>query len=248
MFDLTGKVAIITGGAGHLGSAISEGLAECGADVVIASRDEDNCRDLRDRLNWKYSTHAVSIGVNVSNKGSIRELIVKTVNKFHKIDILVNNAVYTDKEDFVKTLEGTVVQTYNCCMAAIPYMKQGSSIINISSIYGMVSDHPQIYIDKTDLISPVAYLCGKSAIITLTKWLATHYASKLRANSISFGTFPKPSVQENKEFIKKLEELIPLGRIGQPKEVAGAVVFLASDEASYVTGSSLVVDGGWTAW
>lgn len=247
MFNLKGKVAIVTGGAGHLGSAISEGLAECGANVVIASRDGDKCHQLAERLAIQYKTNNWGIGVDVSTQWSIRTLIVRTINKFKKIDILVNNAVYTDKEDFVKTLEGTVVQTYNCCMSAIPYMKQGGSIINIASMYGMVSDHPNIYPANLSLQSPPAYFVGKGGIITLTKWLACNFR-QIRANSLSLGAFPKPSVQENKEFIKKLEELIPLGRIGQPKEVVGAVIFLASDEASYVTGSNLVVDGGFTAW
>lgn len=249
MFDLKGKVAIVTGGAGHLGSAISEGLAECGADVVIASRDIGKSEELAKKLRDKYqNTLTVANMLDVRYELSIKELMVRTINQFDHIDILVNNAVYTDKEDFVKTLEGTVVQTYNCCMAAIPYMKQGGSIINIASMYGMVSDHTSVYPANSSLQSPPAYFCGKSGIITLTKWLATHHAKILRANSISYGAFPNPKVQENKEFIKKLEEQIPLGRIGQPKEAAGAVVFLASDEASYVTGSNLVVDGGFTAW
>jgi NAD(P)-dependent dehydrogenase (short-subunit alcohol dehydrogenase family) len=247
MFNLKGKVAIVTGGAGHLGSAISEGLAECGADVVIASRDKEKCRLLAKKLRRKYGTAIAGEELDFNSVKSINRLFSLVAEVWGNIDILVNNAVYTDKEDFVKTLEGTVVQTYNCCMAAIPYMK-GGSIINIASMYGMVSDHPSIYPANLTLQSPPAYLCGKSGIITLTKWLATHYAQILRANSISYGAFPNPKVQENKEFIKKLEELIPLGRIGNPKEAAGAVVFLASDEASYVTGHNLVVDGGWTTW
>jgi gluconate 5-dehydrogenase len=125
-------------------------------------------------------------------------------------------------------------------------MKQGGSIINIASIYGMVADHPEIY-GKTGANSPASYFAGKGAVISLSKWIAVNH-KPVRCNSVSFGAFPSPQVQENKDFIKKLEELIPLGRIGQPKEVAGAVVFLASDEASYVTGSNLVVDGGFTAW
>lgn len=247
MFNLKGKVAIVTGGAGHLGSAISEGLAECGASVVIASRDVEKCKRLAEKLYLKYRIKVFVGDLDISSTESIQYLFKSNKEILGKVDILVNNAVYTDKDDFVKTLEGTVVQTYNCCMAAIPYMKQGGSIINIASMYGIVSDHPHIY-PNLSLQSPPAYFCGKSGIITLTKWLATHYASKLRANCISFGAFPNPKVQENKEFIKKLEGQIPLGRIGQPKEAAGAVVFLASDEASYVTGLNLVVDGGWTAW
>jgi NAD(P)-dependent dehydrogenase (short-subunit alcohol dehydrogenase family) len=255
MFNLKGKVAIVTGGAGHLGSAISEGLAECGADVVIASRDVDKCEELAGKIRDKYkNTLTTADKLDVSSQGSIRELIVRTVNQFDRIDILVNNAVYTDKEDFTKTLGGTVVQTYNCCMAAIPYMKQGGSIINISSIYGLLSDHPQKYSPFSGLRSPSGYGIGKGAIITLTKHLACQFSADkwqkapIRVNSVTFGAFPKPSVQENVTFIKGIEELIPLGRIGQPKEAVGAVVFLASDEASYVTGSNLIVDGGWTIW
>lgn len=246
MFDLTGKVAIVTGGAGHLGSAISEGLAKCGANVAIASRNYEACQHLAGVLSYKYPVHCIGTQLDISDNQTIRACFAEMDSYYGYIDILVNNAVYTDKDDFVKTLEGTIVQTYNCCMAAIPYMKQGGSIINISSMYGMVSDHPKIY-GKTGANSPVAYFCGKGGIISLSKWIAVNHAP-LRCNSVSFGAFPSTKVQENKEFIKKLEEQIPLGRIGQPREAAGVVAFLASDEASYVTGSNIVVDGGWTAW
>lgn len=249
MFNLSGKVAIVTGGAGYLGSAISEGLAECGAQVVIASRDVQKCAKLAAELSDKYSgLFTVGDIVDVSSLQSIKQFMNRVYAHFGQIDILVNSARYMDKDDFAKGIEGILVQTYNCCMAAIPYMKQGGSIINIASMYGMVSDHPDIYSSKPTLRSSPAYFAGKGGIITLTKWLATTHAQNLRVNSVSFGAFPNPKVQQDKEFIQKLEEQIPLGRIGQPKEAAGAVVFLASDEASYVTGSNLVVDGGFTAW
>jgi len=252
MFNLSGKVAIVTGGAGHLGSAISEGLAECGAGVVIASRDIAKCDKLVMRLHRKLELRdnqpVISYSLDVSSPKSMREHLQKVVDIFGNIDILVNNAMDWGYKDFNEGLQAIVGTVYNCCIAVIPYMKKGGSIINIASMYGMVSDHPEIYSSKPTLRSSPAYFAGKGGIITLTKWLATTHAQNLRVNSVSYGAFPHHIVQLDKEFIKKLEEQIPLGRIGQPKEAAGAVVFLASDEASYVTGSNLVVDGGWTAW
>ena len=115
-------------------------------------------------------------------------------------------------------------------------------------MYGIVSPNPVIY-DGTDYANPVNYGAGKAALLQLTRFAAVHLAGKgVRVNAISPGPFPSPAVQRNTTFIKRLEEKVPLGRIGQPEELKGAVVFLASDAASYITGHNLVVDGGWTIW
>jgi len=247
MFNLSGKVAIVTGGAGHLGSAISEGLAKAGASIVIASRDEAKCELLAAKIREKYiKSFAIGTGMNVTSKESIAACFKRVNKAFSKIDILVNNAMNWGYKDFNKGLQMAVGTVYDCSMTVLPYMKQGV-IINIASMYGMISDHPNIYPKKSQQ-SPAYYFAGKGGIITLTKWFACHYPD-IRTNCISFGAFPKMEEQRKDwHFIQKLEEQIPKGRTGNPSEAAGPVVFLASDEASYITGHNLVVDGGWTAW
>jgi len=246
MFNLSGKVALVTGGAGHLGSAISEGLMQAGTEVIIASRDEDRCEQIAADLRMKHTkSFAVGTKLDVTSKKSIEDCFKRVYKAYGKIDVLVNNAMNWGYKDFNKSIGMIIGSVFDCSMAALPYMNNGS-IINIASMYGVIADHPKIYA-KRGQISPPAYFAGKGGIITLTKWLACHF-SQNRANCVSFGAFPSQKVQRDVNFIQRLQEQIPLGRIGQPSEAAGAVVFLASDEASYITGHNLIVDGGWTAW
>jgi gluconate 5-dehydrogenase len=152
------------------------------------------------------------------------------------------------EEMWAMGIEGTANVVFRCIRSAASLMKKGGSIINISSIYGIVSPDPSIY-GTSGFNNPPAYGAGKAAVLQFTRYAACHLASKgIRVNSISPGAFPNKEVQENKKFISNLKRKIPLGRIGEPEDLAGAVVFLASDASSYVTGSNIVVDGGWTAW
>ena len=183
--------------------------------------------------------------------------MVKMNKKFGRIDILVNNAFFcpwilleeVSEKQWLEGLDGTINGVFRCTQAVIPYMKKrGGSIINIASMYGIVSPDPRIY-GNSGQNNPPGYGAGKAAIIQFSKYTACHLAGKnIRVNSISPGAFPNRNIQKNKKFISNLKNKIPLGRIGQPDEIQGAVVFLASDASSYVTGQNVVVDGGWTAW
>lgn len=239
IFDLSGKVAIVTGGAGHLGTAMSEALREAGAEVIVASRNSE-CK------------------LDISSRESIKDCFADVAKKYGKIDILVNNASYgaandlehlTD-EEWQKSFDGIVASAFRTTQEIIPYMKEsGGAIINIASMYGIVSPDLSIYGDKM-MVHPANTASAKAALIHFTKYCAVALAKyKIRVNAISPGPFPKPEVEEKYDwFIKKLSDKNPTGRIGQPDELKGAVVFLASDSASYVTGHNLVVDGGWTIW
>ena len=239
LFDLTGKVAIVTGGAGYLGTAMSEGLTEAGAHVAVASRSGE-------------------FKLNIANRDSIKKCFAEIVSKFGRIDILVNNASYgaandlehlTD-EEWHKSFDGIVASAFRTTQEVLPYMKnEGGSIINIASMYGIVSPDLSIYEDKM-MVHPANIASAKAALIHFTKYCAVALAKyKIRVNAISPGPFPKPDVQEKYDwFIKELSAKNPLGRIGQPHELKGAVVFLASHASSYITGHNLVVDGGWTIW
>ncbi|UOQ44859.1 SDR family oxidoreductase [Halobacillus salinarum] len=258
LFDLTGKTVIVTGGAGYLGAAMSEGLARHGADVMIVSRDKKKCRELAEQLNRKYNGNSKGYSIDVSDSQSIIATYEQIYNEHHQIDGLVNNAYYgaagavdtIKEEDWEKGIDGSIHNVFRNVKAVLPYMLQQKNgvLINISSMYGIVSPEPSVYGDS-GFDNPANYGAGKAAIIQFTRYLACHYGSKgIRANCISPGPFPSDDVQQNTTFIGNLQKKTPLGRIGKPEELQGAVVFLASEASSYVTGHNLVVDGGWTAW
>ena len=126
---------------------------------------------------------------------------------------------------------------------------QGGSIVNVSSMYGMVSPQPSLYAEHERFHNPPGYGAAKAGLLQFTRYAATHLAAKgIRVNALSPGAFPSPQVQRSEGFVRALEQRVPLGRIGQPEELGGAVVFLLSDASSYMTGHNLVVDGGWTTW
>lgn len=258
IFNLKGRTAIVTGGAGYLGSALSEGLAKQGANVAIVSKNLKKCTDLANLLNKKYNSNCQGYFVDIESSSSICETFRKTQEEFGSIDILVNNAYFgnnriiqeqTDKE-WEYGINGTINSVYRCTKYALKYMlpQHKGNIINIASMYGIVSPDPTIYEDPK-YSNPANYGAGKAAIIQFTKYIACHYGTKgIRANAISPGPFPNKKVQQNTNFIKNLEKKTPLGRIGKPSELQGTVVYLASHASDYVTGQNICVDGGWTAW
>ncbi len=259
-FKLTGKVAIVTGGYSHLGSAFTEVLAEANANVVIAGRDSKKAELLMNRIGEKLHESSVDfVYMDISSTESIRCAFREVWEKHSKVDILVNNAVYckhnilenmTD-EEWNYCIDGTLNSLFRCIREITPYMKKqkSGSIINISSMYGMISPDFRVYGNCKDQLNPPNYGAAKAGVIQLTKYCAVWLAKYgIRVNCISPGPFPSHNVQRNKEFIDKLCNKVPLGRIGKPEDLKGALVFLASDASSYVMGHNLVVDGGWTIW
>lgn len=258
LFSIKDKTAIVTGGPGHLGTAFSEALAEAGANVVIASRNEKKCMELAEGLRNEYNITAVGMELDVSSFDSITKCWEKVYLKTGSIDILVNNATYgasgsietLSEDDWAKGIDGTINNVFRCTKAVIPYMKQQKTgaIINISSMYGNVSPDPRIYGDS-GFDSPPNYGAGKSAIVQFTKYCACHLADYgIRVNCISPGPFPTLEVQKEEWFIDSLNNKNPLGRIGQPADLKGVIILLASDASSYITGQNIFVDGGWTVW
>jgi len=258
LFDLKGKVAIITGGAGHLGAAISEGLAEAGANVVIASRNKDKCKELAAALSEKHKIHAIGMALDIRSMDMVKDCMKKVNRQMGAIDILVNNAAFgkrrsietMSEQDWLEGINGTIDGVFRCTQAVLPYMeaREYGIIINISSMYGIVSPDPRIYGDS-GYDNPPNYGAGKAAILQFTRYAACHLATKgIRVNAISPGPFPSPEVQKNRLFISNLKEKIPLGRIGQPNDLKGVIVFLASRASSYITGQNIIVDGGWIVW
>jgi NAD(P)-dependent dehydrogenase (short-subunit alcohol dehydrogenase family) len=258
IFDLTGKTAIVTGGAGHLGRAICEGLAQYGADIAVASRDGEKCREFAEYLHEKYGTNAIGISGDVNDTENVRNMLKTAAGKYEKIDVLFNNA-FTPVKGFIKDMddetwergmEGTIGGVWRCVREVIPYMleRKRGKIINIASMYGIIAPDPAPYGDDGKLNSPACYGAGKAAVIQFTRYIASYYGKYgVTSNCISPGPFPNPETQKNVYFINKLNEKTMLGRIGHPDDLKGIAVFLASGASDYITGQNICVDGGFTA-
>jgi gluconate 5-dehydrogenase len=258
LFNLRGQVAVVTGGAGHLGSAISEALAECGANLVIAGRDETKGRAKAESLAQSHPGKMGFVKLDIRSMPSTQKAVARIMEQYGQIDVWVNNSAFyaglkieeMSEEEWVDGIDGTVHGVFRCIKAVLPAMSQAGkgSIINIASMYGTVSPDPGLY-EGTEFGNPPNYGAGKAAIVQLTRYAACHLAPKgIRVNAISPGPFPRPQVQEHTEFIRRLSSKNPMGRIGQSEELKGSVAFLASEASSYVTGVNIPVDGGWTAW
>ena len=259
LLDLTGRVAVVTGGAGHLGTAMSEALSEAGAHVVVASRSLDRCREVADRLS-SAGPKAMAVQLDTTKEASMFAVVDQVVREFGRVDVLVNNAysakAHRSPEDipvdvFESALHNNVV-AYHCMVkACTPHMRNAGkgSIINIASMYGMVCPHFSIYRDS-DYFSPIHYHATKGGVIQITRYLAGYFAAdKIRVNAISPGAFPRASIREDAAwFEEELSKQNPMGRVGEPHELKGVIVLLASDASTYITGQNLVVDGGWTMW
>lgn len=260
LFDLNGQVAIVTGGRGLYGASISEGLCEAGATVVIASRNGAACDEYAQTLRDK-GYNAVGMSLDLSDDASIKQLAADVVAKFGKIDILINNAVdrrnMTSLNDATRQkLQDSVSTNLNgqilLSQAVIEYMiKQDSgSIVNISSMRGLDCPHFPLYPEGWG-DQPVNYTTEKWAMVGLTKYMAGRYGKHhIRVNCIAPGGF-NPGLSDDpikKDFVKNYIDNCPLGCWANEDDIKGPVVFLASKAANYVTGATLVMDGGWTIW
>lgn len=257
-FDLQRKVAILTGGTGLLGEAFAEGLAEFGCRVIICSRNGEKNNMLAQRIAQEFEIDVMGVTADVSKKKDVENLLQETMNHFGKVDILVTCHQFKPPHFFEKfeifpekdwdgIISANLKGTFLCCQIIGNQMiTQGyGTIINIASVYGIVSPNQEIYAG-TKMGCPAAYAASKAGIIELTKYLATYWADKnIRVNSIS----PQGIMnQQEKKFIENFSKNSPLRRLATKEEIVNALIFLASDASTYVTGHNLVVDGGWTAW
>lgn len=261
IFSLRGKVALVTGASGHLGAPITEALAQCGAEVLVNTRSMTSAQSLVHRL--QAAGHAAEPAVfDVTNQNELERFWRKRMQA-RPLHIVVNNAYrgpvgdssHTTPEDLIRCYDVGLVAAHRVLSLAkdnlLRAIKEAGdgSVINIASMYGIVSPDPRIYESSSSASSP-GYGAVKAAMIQWTRYLACEFGPQgIRVNTISPGPFPTPTVQaESSAFVERLSDRVPLGRIGAPSELRGAVVFLASSASSYVTGANLVVDGGWTCW
>jgi gluconate 5-dehydrogenase len=255
LFDLSDKVALITGGRGWLGSAMARGLAEAGARVVVGSRNEQSARDAAAQLPNAVAGH-FGVPLDHMDEDSLARGFAAAVARAGRIDVLINNgheALPADWRavtgaEFTRQL-GNATGYFLLARLFRDHIVERhaqGSVVLLGSMYGLVGSYPDAYADICPA-SPAAYHALKGAVVHLTRHLAVYWAKDgVRVNCLSPGPFPPPRVPG--ELVERLSAKSPLGRMGAPHELKGAIVFLASDASSYLTGQNLVIDGGWTAW
>ncbi len=263
MNDLSQKTILLTGAGGYLGAAMARGFAAAGGFVYLNGRTRATLEPLKEQI-LSSGGQAETLPFDVTNSKGVADALDEIRSVRGRLDVLVNNAYYgsggtletSTDEDFEKSYQVAVTASAGLIRAALPLLRtaadnnsRGASVINVASMYGLVSPDFRAY--QTDAsTNPPFYGAAKAALIQLTRYLACQLAKdKIRVNALCPGPFPAPSVQDsNPDFIQKLADRVPLGRIGLADELQGPANFLASDASSYVTGSTLTVDGGWTAW
>ena len=258
LFSLDGKVAMVTAGAGWLGSAMSEALAESGAAVAVVDINPEATDKIVNELKAR-GLNAAGLSADVMSDRSLRQCIDDIADEYDRLDILVHAAfpfgAYSlegiTSEQLAEGFEKGPGANMVAAQQAAMHMRKvgGGSIINIGSMYGMVSHCPDVYENITQPLD-VTYTAGKAAVIHLTRHLAVYWAKdNIRVNCISPGPFPqRDTPQKMPELVARISRKVPMGRFGQPWELKGAAVFLASEASSFMTGQNIVIDGGWTAW
>ncbi len=275
LFDLTGKVALITGAGGLLGPKHAEALIEYGAKVIMSDWHEDRAIEKANELNKMYGEgSAIPLFMDVTNKESIDKVMDVVYNELNlKIDILINNAAKDPKvkkgdgnlkpdsrfegmsfdywnEGINAAVNGTFLVTQSVTNKMLENNTKGV-VLNISSDLGVIAPDQRIYRkegipEDEQNVKPITYSAAKWAVIGMTKYLGVYFAQKnIRINALS-----PTGVYNNhpEEFVKKLSNIIPMGRMANIDEYKGAIVFLCSDASSYMTGENIVIDGGKTVW
>jgi len=256
LFDLSGRVALITGASGHLGFAMASALAEAGAKVIVTSRKIETARKIAAALEGIRRGDHLALVLDQLSESSIKRGFERAVKLAGRVDILVNNGHEILASDW-RSVTGKQFnrQLANCagCFLLSRFVRdhavehrRAASIIMLGSMYGLVASYPEVYA-RIGPASPAAYHAVKAGIIHLARHLAVYWAQDgIRVNCLSPGPFPSPAA--SRKLLQRLKTKSPMKRMGQPHELKGAIVFLASNASSYFTGQNLVVDGGWTVW
>jgi NAD(P)-dependent dehydrogenase (short-subunit alcohol dehydrogenase family) len=250
--DLTGKVALVTGGSAGIGLSIAELLCGAGASVAIVGRRKEVLEEAESHLVKKFPNGDVfSVSADTSKVSDIKEMTARVIERFGRIDILVNNAgtnvlnyaLDVTEEEWDRVMDLNTKGLFFCCQEVGKHMvKQGSGkVINMASQMGLVG-----------LYKRAAYCTSKGGVVQLTKVLGIEWAPyNIQVNAIAPTFVETPLTRpllENKEFYDDVIRRIPMGKLAQPEDVAGAALYLASDLSNFVTGHTLPVDGGWVAW
>lgn len=256
-FQLHNKIAVVTGGAGLIGKALCYALSEAGAKVYVAEIDKER----GEKLSYEIKTVGLSadfVEVDISAENSIESAVSEIIRKSGKIDIWINNA-YPRTLDWGKKFEDITSEYlrknvdmhmngyFICCQKVLKEMKKQKSgvLLNIGSHYGVLAPNFSIY-EGTQMTVTAPYSLIKGGIVNFSRYLATYYAPyNIRINALCPGGVFN---NQDPKFVEKYEKLTPLGRMANPEDIAGPVLFLCSDASAYITGQVVMVDGGWSAW
>lgn len=258
--SLANRVAIITGGAGHLGRAFAETLAEMGCDLVLVDSNPDTAR-VAEEIASQFRIRCRAEILDLRDLDAVRALPASVAERLGRLDILINNAGFTggtslkdwcvpfaeqSAEAWRAASDVNLLVPFLLSQASTPHLKAGGkgAIVNIASIYGVSAPDMRIY-EGTSMGNPAAYNTSKAGLIQLTKYCATLLAPEIRVNCITPGGIFR---NQPASFVEKYCAKTPLGRMAKEEDFKGAIAYLCSDMSTYVTGHNLIIDGGWTTW
>lgn len=261
LMDLSGRTALVTGGAGHIGRVAATTLAELGAAVALSDRDTPALAETAREIAARHEARIATAPCDLADEAQVKELPERIAAEFGGLDIVVNVAAFVgdaaregwsvpfaeqSADTWRKALEVNLTAVFVLTQAAAPLLAASGhgSVVNIASIYGMVGPDMGLYAG-TEMGNPAAYAASKGGLLQFTRWLATVLAPGVRVNSVTLGGIARGQPDA---FVARYEERTPLGRMGTEEDVKGPIAYLAGDASAYVTGHNLVVDGGWTAW
>ena len=265
LFDLTDRVAIITGGSGLLGPRHAAAIARHGGIPVLVDLRPEAAERCAREIATKYGLPACALRADITDPDAVRGLLAEILSRYGRLDILVNNAANNPKVEAPGLLESFPLSQWNadiavgltgsflCCqvMGGEMARRGRGAIVNIASYLGILAPEPRLYRvdglpEDEQPVKPISYTVVKSAIFGLTRYLAAYWGERgVRVNALTPGGVYNG---QDEQFVKKLSQRIPMGRMAEPDELGGAIVFLASDASSYVTGANVVVDGGRVCW
>lgn len=261
LMDLRSRVALITGGAGYIGTVFGEGLAELGASVAVLDLEQKACDRVAERIAGNYGVSSLGVAVDLTDIDAVRSAPQKVLKELGRLDIVIHCAAYGGDTKFPgwavpfdeqtteawdRALRVNLTAAFALAQSARqPLSDSGhGSIVFVSSIYGHVGPDLRLY-EGTSMANPAGYAASKGGLLQLMRHLATVFAPQIRVNAISPGGVVR---QQPESFQERYRARTPLGRMATEEDLKGAAAYLSSDLSCYVTGHDLVVDGGWTIW